>query len=661
MENAQNTRNLRYLKLLSEKFPTRSAVATEMINLTAIMSLPKGTEHFVSDLHGASSAFIHMIRNASGVIRRKVDDIYGYRLTEDEKRALCALIYYPEERLEMEIHNPQHVLTDREREDWFRIRLHQIVDVMRAVTVKYTRSKVRKLLPKAYAYVIEELLHESSIEHDRSDYFRAIIDGIIQTGRAEELLIAIAGVIHSLTIDTFHIVGDIFDRGPGAQDIMEELCNHRDYDIQWGNHDIEWMGAAAGNRALIATVLRVSIRYANIETLEEGYGINLLPLASFAIATYGKDPCTLWQTSDFENNARLTRSAELMAKMHKAIAIIQFKLEGQTIMRHPEWEMNDRLLLDKIDFANGTIRVGDTEYPLTDTFLPTVDPKDPYRLSVEEEELMQQLVRSFRRSEHLQKHLRMFYSHGSLYLVRNGFLLYHAAIPMSEEGEFLPMNICGKVVKGKALMDAIDDAVRRAYYGQGKEKEDALDLMLYLWEGARSPLFHKDKMSTFERYFINDKAVQAEKNGAYYTLANRKDICEKILTEFGLDATTGRIVNGHIPVRTLKGESPMRAEGKRYVIDGGFSKPYQEKTGISGYTLIYNSHGIQLVQHEMFESREQAVLSGSDIHSRTLLQDFTNHRLRVRETDKGQELMQQVRDLQELLEAYQNGTIKEAE
>ncbi len=661
MENTQNTRNLRYLKLLSEKFPTRSAVATEMINLTAIMSLPKGTEHFVSDLHGASSAFVHMIRNASGVIRRKVDDIYGYRLTEDEKRALCALIYYPEERLEMEIHNPQHVLTDREREDWFRIRLHQIVDVMRAVTVKYTRSKVRKLLPKAYAYVIEELLHESSIEHDRSDYFRAIIDGIIQTGRAEELLIAIAGVIHSLTIDTFHIVGDIFDRGPGAQDIMEELCNHRDYDIQWGNHDIEWMGAAAGNRALIATVLRVSIRYANIETLEEGYGINLLPLASFAIATYGKDPCTLWQTSDFENNARLTRSAELMAKMHKAIAIIQFKLEGQTIMRHPEWEMNDRLLLDKIDFANGTIRVGETEYPLTDTFLPTVDPKDPYRLSVEEEELMQQLVRSFRRSEHLQKHLRMFYSHGSLYLVRNGFLLYHAAIPMSEEGEFLPMNICGKVVKGKALMDAIDDAVRRAYYGQGKEKEDALDLMLYLWEGARSPLFHKDKMSTFERYFINDKAVQAEKNGAYYTLANRKDICEKILTEFGLDATTGRIVNGHIPVRTLKGESPMRAEGKRYVIDGGFSKPYQEKTGISGYTLIYNSHGIQLVQHEMFESREQAVLSGSDIHSRTLLQDFTNHRLRVRETDKGQELMQQVRDLQELLEAYQNGTIKEAE
>lgn len=661
MENTQNTRNLRYLKLLSEKFPTRSAVATEMINLTAIMSLPKGTEHFVSDLHGASSAFVHMIRNASGVIRRKVDDIYGYRLTEDEKRALCALIYYPEERLEMEIHNPQHVLTDREREDWFRIRLHQIVDVMRAVTVKYTRSKVRKLLPKAYAYVIEELLHESSIEHDRSDYFRAIIDGIIQTGRAEELLIAIAGVIHSLTIDTFHIVGDIFDRGPGAQDIMEELCNHRDYDIQWGNHDIEWMGAAAGNRALIATVLRVSIRYANIETLEEGYGINLLPLASFAIATYGKDPCTLWQTSDFENNARLTRSAELMAKMHKAIAIIQFKLEGQTIMRHPEWEMNDRLLLDKIDFANGTIRVGETEYPLTDTFLPTVDPKDPYRLSVEEEELMQQLVRSFRRSEHLQKHLRMFYSHGSLYLVRNGFLLYHAAIPMSEEGEFLPMNICGKVVKGKALMDAIDDAVRRAYYGQGKEKEDALDLMLYLWEGARSPLFHKDKMSTFERYFINDKAVQAEKNGAYYTLANRKDICEKILTEFGLDATTGRIVNGHIPVRTLKGESPMRAEGKRYVIDGGFSKPYQEKTGISGYTLIYNSHGIQLVQHEMFESREQAVLSGSDIHSRTLLQDFTNHRLRVRETDKGQELMQQVRDLQELLEAYQTGVIKEAE
>lgn len=655
------TEEVKYLKLLSEKFPTRSAVATEMINLTAILSLPKGTEHFVSDLHGASGAFVHMIRNASGVIRRKVDDIYGYRLTEDEKRALCALIYYPEERLELEVHNPDHPLTDREREDWYRLRLHQVVDVMRAVTVKYTRSKVRKLLPKAYAYVIEELLHESSIEHDRSEYFRAVIDGIIQTGRAEELLTAIAGVIHSLTIDTFHIVGDIYDRGPGAAEIMEELKHHRDYDIQWGNHDIEWMGAAAGNRALIATVLRVSIRYANIETLEEGYGINLLPLASFAMQTYGNDPCTLWQTSDFENNARLNHSAEMMAKMHKAIAIIQFKLEGQTIQRHPEWEMDDRLLMDKIDFEKGTVRCQGKEFPLTDTFLPTVDPKDPYKLSEEEEELMDQLARSFKKSGRLQKHLRMFYRHGSLYLVRNGFLLYHAAIPMDENGEFLPMNICGKVVKGKALMDEIDAAVRRAYYGEGNEKADALDLMLYLWEGARSPLFHKDKMSTFERYFIADEAVQKEQNGAYYTLANERSVCEKILQEFGLDPMEGRIINGHIPVRTLKGESPMRAEGKRYVIDGGFSKPYQKKTGIAGYTLIYNSHGIQLVQHELFESREQAILSGNDIHSRTLLRDFSSQRIRVRDTDKGKELLQQVNDLQKLLEAYQNGIIKEAE
>ena len=653
-----------YLHLLSEKFPNSHAVESELINLHAILSLPKGTEHFVSDLHGASTAFIHMVKNASGVIRRKVDDIYGDTITEPEKRALCALIYYPDERIEL-VHNeglthealPADV--PQELRAWYDRRLHQTIEVARAVTVKYSRSKVRKLLPRDFAYVIEELLHESSIEHDRQDYFNAIIEGIIQTQCAEKLLIAIAYLIHTLTIDTLHVVGDIFDRGPGADKIMEVLSTIHDYDIQWGNHDIEWMGAAAGNAALLATVLRVSIRYANIETLEEGYGINLLPLANFAMETYGNDPCTLWQTRDFENNPRLTRSAQLMAKMHKAISIIQFKLEGQTILRHPEWQMQDRLLLDKINLTDGTIRVNRKDYPILDTNLPTLNPAAPYALSIEEEELMTQLLRSFRKSEKLQKHLRMLYQHGSLFLVRNGFLLYHAAIPLNEDGTFTRVDVCGKCVSGRALMERIDEVVRKAYYGRGKEKDDALDYMLYLWCGAGSPLFNKDKMTTFERYFIKDKQLEKEQKGAYYTLANDRTVCENILREFGLNPETGRIINGHIPVKTLKGETPMRAEGKRFVIDGGFSKPYQEKTGIAGYTLIYNSHGIQLVEHEEFESRERAVLSGSDIHNRTLLQDFSAQRMRIGDTDLGKELKQQVHDLMHLLKAYQDGSIKE--
>lgn len=662
----------RYLRLLSEKFPTRKAVVTELINLKAILSLPKGTEHIVSDLHGESGAFVHILKNASGVVRRKVDDIYGLTLSETEKRALCALIYYPEERIELVRKSledpPQPSLKGREpdegmgsftMDEWYRRRLHQVVLVARAVTIKYSRSKVRKMLPEDYAYVIDELLHESSIEHDRTTYYNAIIDAIIELGCAEQLIIAISFLIHSLTIDMLHIVGDIFDRGPGASQIMDTLSWVRNYDIQWGNHDIEWMGAMAGNLALIATVLRVSIRYANIETLEEGYGINLLPLANFAMETYGDDPCEVFQTKDFENNPRLTRSAQLMAKMHKAMAIIQFKLEGQTILRHPEWQMDDRLLLDKIDMEAGTIRIGDNTYPLTDCHLPTLNAQHPYDLSPEEEELMGQLARSFRMSEKMQRHLRRLYQHGSLFLVRNGFLLYHAAIPLNADGSFTTINVCGKQVSGRALMERIDEVVRTAYYGTGSEKDNALDYMLYLWQGAHSPLYNKDKMTTFERYFIADEALWKERKGAYYELANRRDICEHILREFGLDPETGRIINGHIPVRTIKGETPIRAEGKRFVIDGGFSKPYQEKTGIAGYTLIYNSHGIQLVEHESFESREQAILSGSDIHNRTLLEDFSRHRIRVRDTDRGKELLQQVSNLQHLLAAYQTGIIKE--
>ena len=682
----------RYLRLLSEKFPNSQAVVTELINLRAILSLPKGTEHFVSDLHGESMAFIHMIKNASGVVRKKVDEVYGATLSEEEKRAICALIYYPDERIELikkyyeaprppkggELRAERREPRDNASyggyidlftlnaqisnlptlEEWYRTRLHQVVNIARAVTIKYSRSKVHRLLPEGYAYVIAELLHESNLEqHDRQTYYNAIIDAIIETGCADQLIIAISYLIHGLTIDTLHIVGDIFDRGPGASKILDVLSTVRDYDIQWGNHDIEWMGAMAGNMALLATVLRVSIRYANIETLEEGYGINLLPLANFAMTVYGDDPCTIWQTKDFENNPRLTRSAQLMAKMHKAISIIQFKLEGQTVKRHPEWKMDHRAVLDQLRLENGHLTFNGQ--PLLDQNLPTVDPKDPYALNQYEQDLMNQLWRSFRKSEKMQRHLKMLYEHGSLYLVRNGFLLYHAAIPLNADGSFAEADVCGKRVKGKALMDRTDEVIRMAYYGEGKEKEDALDYMLYLWEGEFSPLYHKDKMTTFERYFLADKETWAEKKGAYFTLADDEKICEQILKEFGLNPATGRIINGHVPVRTIKGETPIRANGKRFVIDGGFSKPYQEKTGIAGYTLIYNSHGIQLVEHESFESREQAILSGSDIHSRTLLQDFSGSRLRIKDTDKGKELLEQLEALEQLLHAYRSGVFRE--
>ena len=671
----------RYLRLLSEKFPNAQAVITEIVNLRAILSLPKGTEHFVSDLHGESMAFIHMIKNASGVVRKKVDEVYGESLSEKEKRALCALIYYPDERIELVKgwYKPIPDLSLKGREDlpetieeWYRRRLHQVVEIARAVTIKYSRSKVHKILPADYAYIIKELLHETNLEqHDRQIYYTAIIDAIIETGCAEQLLIVISYLIHSLTIDTLHIVGDIFDRGPGASKNLEVLSTVRNYDIHWGNHDIDWMGAMAGNMALLATVLRVSIRYANIETLEEGYGINLLPLANFAMETYGDDPCTIWQTKDFENNPRLTRSAQLMAKMHKAISIIQFKLEGQTVLRHPEWHMEHRAVLGKIKAREERSETKEVEidgivYPLLDSNLPTIDPKQPYELSQEESDLMEQLWRSFRKSEKMQKHLRMLYEHGSLYLVRNGFLLYHAAIPLNEDGSFAEADVCGLRVSGKALMDRTDEIIRRAYYGVGLEKQEALDYMLYLWEGEWSPLYNKDKMTTFERYFIdaserreaNSADPHAERKGAYFTQADNEKLCENILREFGLDPSTGRIINGHVPVRTIKGETPIRANGKRFVIDGGFSKPYQEKTGIAGYTLIYNSHGIQLVEHESFESREQAVLSGSDIHNRTLLQDFSGKRMRIRDTDKGKELLEQIEALEQLLQAYRSGKVK---
>lgn len=646
----------RYLKLLGEKFPSISAAATEIINLEAILSLPKGTEHFLSDLHGEANAFTHVLKNASGQIRTKVDDVFGMSMRESDKRELCSLIYYPEEKLSL--------IRQREEDldDWYRMTLHQVVEMARFVTVKYTRSKVRKLLPKDFAYVIDELLYESKSEPDRQDYYNAIINSIVKIGRSEDLIVAICNLIHCLIIDSLHIVGDIFDRGPGAQRIMETLSEYHNVDIQWGNHDIEWMGAAAGNLALIASVLRVSIRYANVETLEEGYGINLLPLANLAIEVYGDDPCEIWQTKDFENNPRLKRSAQLMAKMHKAISIIQFKLEGQIIKRHPEYGMDDRLMLHLIDKERGIITIDGKEYPLLDTNLPSLYTQDdPYALCPREQEVMDQLSHTFRHSRQLQKHLRLLYQKGSLFLVRNGNLLFHAAIPMNQDGTFEEVLVDGKMVKGRELMERVDHVIRDAYFApQGSQKkQDALDYMLYLWCGPKSPLFNKDRMTTFERYFVADKSLYKEVKGAFFELANQRKTCEYILEEFGLDPKNSHIINGHVPVRTNKGESPLRAEGIRLVIDGGFSKPYHETTGISGYTLIYNSHGLQLVEHEHFESKDKAIQTGADVHSHVQLEDFKYHRMLVRDTDRGHELQEQIQNLQKLLVAYKHGIIKE--
>lgn len=646
-------KDLKYLQLLSHNFPTISDACTEIINLEAILNLPKGTEHFLTDLHGEYEAFQHVLKNASGVIKRKVNDIFGNTLRESEKKDLCTLIYYPEQAIDM------FLLKEDDPDDWYKITLNQLIQVCRNVSSKYTRSKVRKSLPPDFSYIIEELLHESHLIPDKQKYFNGILDTIISIGRAKEFIIAICNVIQRLTIDTLHIVGDIYDRGPGAHIIMDTLYNYHSYDIQWGNHDILWMGAAAGNTSCICNVLRISTRYANLDTLEDGYGINILPLARFAMDTYGEDPCLSFQPKVNDNYYK-EKDLKLMAQMHKAISIMQFKLEGEIIKKHPEFKMDDRLLLDKINYETGTILVDGKEYPLNDTNFPTIDPKDPYALTDEETELINRLKLSFINSEKLEKHIRCLYSKGSLYLKSNSNLLYHASIPLKENGDFKKVAIGTMEYSGKDYLDAVDRVAREAYFNNTyKTGAYALDYMWYLWCGPDSPLFGKYKMATFERYFIDDKETHKEKKCPYFILRDNEEVCNKILTEFGLCAETSHIINGHVPVKTLKGENPIKANGKLLVIDGGFSKAYQPETGIAGYTLIYNSYGLQLIQHEPFESTQTAIAHGKDILSTTFILEYTAKRMTVRDTDIGKELIDQINCLKKLLTAYRKGIIKE--
>ena len=644
---------LKYLKSLARQYPNIAAASTEIINLQAILNLPKGTEHFLTDIHGEYEQFAHVLKNGSGAVRRTIDEVFENTLSNKDKKSLATLIYYPVEKLDIVISEEDNL------EDWYKITLHRLVQITKKVASKYTRSKVRKALPKDFAYIIEELITEKADISDKEGYYNEIIHTIIRIGRAQDFIIALSNLIQRLVIDHLHIVGDIFDRGPGPHIILDTLINYHSVDIQWGNHDILWMGAACGQLACIATVIRIAARYGSLDTLEDGYGINLIPLATFALDTYSNTNCDTFSIK--YNTDYNTKDLSLDMKIHKAIAIMQFKLEGQVIMKHPEFLMDDRLLLDKIDYEKKTVMAYGKEYPMNDTDFPTIDPKNPYALTTDEEQVMERIRQAFLKCEKLQKHVRFLYSNGGLYKVYNSNLLYHGCMPMDGEGNFLSVDVDGKDYQGKQLYDILDNYARKGYYAKNDpaEMRKAQDYIWYIWAGPNSPVFGKDKMTTFERYFIEDKETHKETKNAYYSLLDREDILNKILDEFELDTRKSHIVNGHVPVELKKGESPIKCDGKLLIIDGGFSKAYQSKTGIAGYTLVANSHGMRLVAHEPFESMEAAVLHESDIFSDSTVIEVAPVRIRVSDTDIGRELKDQIKQLELLLQAYRDGIIVE--
>ena len=659
MKHYDIDQDMRYLQLLSQSFPTVAEASTEIINLQAILNLPKGTEHFLADIHGEYEAFQHVLKNASGNIKRKVNELFGTTLREQEKRELCTLIYYPEEKLELVKQNEPDI------NDWYHITLHQLVAVCRDVSSKYTRSKVRKSLPTDFSYIIQELLHERTDDHDKAAYVNVIVDTIISTGRADDFIIAIANVIQRLAIDSLHILGDIYDRGPGAHIILDTMKRYHSWDLQWGNHDILWMGAAAGNDACICNVIRLSLRYANLTTLEDGYGINLVPLATFAMETYKDDPCTEFLPKLNGGASVLDdKTQRLTAQMHKAIAVIQFKVEAQIISKHPEWKMEGRKLFEHIDYKKGTIEIDGKEYEMTSCQFPTIDPKNPSELSEEELALMKKLHHSFSVCEKLHKHIKVMLLHGCMYAIFNNNLLFHASCPLNADASLREVEIYpGKKYSGRDLMHHTGMQIRTAFQQDSDpdEKAYAIDFFLYLWCGPDSPLFDKSKMATFERYFITDKETHKEEKGYYFKLRDSEEVIDHIMDAFGVTGPNRHIINGHVPVRTTKGENPIKANGKLMVIDGGFSKAYHNETGIAGYTLVYHSRGFQLVQHEPFTSTEDAIKRGTDIKSTTQIVEMSNRRMLVADTDIGVELRKQIADLEELLFAYRHGFIKERE
>ena len=641
-------RDLAYLQLLAREYPSVKEATSEIVNLMAICSLPKGTEYFFSDLHGEYEAFIHLLRSSSGIIREKIKETFGHLIPEEEQLQLANLIYYPERHL------PRMMNFGRYTEDWQKITIYRLVKICREVSSKYTRSKVRKKMPKEFAYIIDELLHVDYSDENKKLYYNEIIHSIIDTSIADKFIVALCRLIQNLTIDNLHIIGDIFDRGPRADIIMKELMNFHDVDIQWGNHDISWMGAAAGNLACICNVLRIAISYNSFDVLEDGYGINLRPLSMFAAKVYQDDPCVRFMPKILDENIYDAVDPGLAAKMHKAIAVIQFKVEEAMMQRHPEYEMENRMLLTAVDYKKGTVTIEGKEYPMLDMNFPTIDPRNPLELTRGEKELLRTLCASFRHSEVLQRQVKFIYSHGGIYKCYNSNLLYHGCIPMTKDGAFDTIMIGGNGYKGKSLMDFLNRQVHNAYFlPDGADgKEEALDLMWYLWCGARSPVFGKSKMTTFEHYFVEDKATHKEVMNPYYKLCEKVEICDKILEEFGLKTEGSHIINGHVPVKLKDGEKPVKAGGKLFVIDGGLSKAYQSTTGIAGYTLIYNSHHLALAEHMPFDPKKDSTPKVSVVEKLKV-------RIMVADTDKGRELKEQIADLKELVAAYREGVIKE--
>ncbi len=649
--------DLKYLNLLHMRYGNIRKASEAVINLSALLNLPKGTEHFLSDIHGEYESFTHILKNGSGVIKSKIDMVFEGTLPDSERKSLATLIYYPEEKLEL-VKNSMESLS--ELDEWYMLTLHRLIEVCKVSASKYTRAEVRKALPEGFDYIIDELLHTQDYEIDKNEYYKQIVSTIIRIGRADAFIIAMAELIQRLAIARLHIIGDIYDRGPGAPVIMDTLMRHHSVDIQWGNHDIEWLGASIGSRACIANVIRLSSRYDNMNTIEGDYGISIRPLAVFAMETYADDDCSVFIPRHLEVNEYSKHDEKLISKIHKAVTVIQFKLEGEIIKRHPEYKMDDRLLLDKIDYETGIIKINGKEYELTDKNFPTVDPKDPYRLSDAEREVMDRLRAAFMSSERLKTHMRFMCDRGSLYNKYNSNLMFHGSIPMTEDGKFEKVRLFGKPLSGKALFDEIDLRVRNGFKTKDgtKEHTEAEDLMWYLWCGAKSPLFGKDRIATFESYFIADKELHKENKNPYYKLVAKRETAVMILKEFGLRPADSHIINGHVPVEIRKGQSPIRAGGKLFVIDGGLSKGYQPKTGIAGYTLLYNSHGLILVSHEPFESKEKAVREEIDIHSKTVVLERAGKRKMVADTDRGADIKDRIEELETLLAAYRSGTLK---
>jgi fructose-1,6-bisphosphatase-3 len=665
---------IHYLKLLAKQYPSIRSASTAIVDLNAQLHLPKGTEHFVSDVHGEYEAFRHVLKNGSGSIKRRIDEIFGSSLSEDERRVLATLIYYPEAKIPLIL---KSIPGGDAQAEWYRTTLMRLVRLCRNISGKYPRSRVRSFLPDDLADVIEELLHEQENVKDKAEYYQNILETIVATGSTDSVMIALAELIQRLAIARLHVLGDVYDRGPAADQIMDTLLDHHSVDLLWGNHDMLWMGAGAGSEACIANVIRIGLRYNNTGTLEHGYGISLLPLASFAIDTYGDDPCERFLPPPDEEDELTGEERILIARMHKAITLLQLKLEAQIIQRRPHYEMDGRLLLDKVEFAGGAIHLDGKVYPLLDDHFPTVDPRQPYELTPRERSLIERLKLSFTSSTRLQRHVRFLFSKGSMYLVYNGNLLFHGCIPMNEDGSFKAVQVdeapqgggprsdspeYSGPVSGRALMERFDRLARLGYFSidNPERKQEGLDTMWRLWSDAQSPLFGNEKMATFERYFIGDKATHVEKRNAYYDFRDREESARQILAEFGVNPDTGHIINGHVPVKVKRGESPVKANGKLLVIDGGFAKAYQKETGIAGYTLVYNSYGLLLAAHHPFESAQKAIEGEQNIASTTQILEINDTRIHVKDTDLGRSIQKQIEDLQLLLSAFRSGLIQES-